>query len=81
MLMQRTDLINPSTLVKSVDYDPDFQILEVELHTAPGVVYRLSNVGRSQYEALIDPEKSAGRAFNEIKRAPGIACERVEVPV
>jgi hypothetical protein len=76
--MQRTPVT--SSLVKSVGYDPDLQILEVEFcgNSEEPKIYRYTNVGKLQYDAMIDPANSAGRIINAMKRDATITCERVE---
>ena len=50
-----------SSLVESVGYDPDEQILEVELEN--GRIYQYREVPESTYEAFLAAD-SLGRYFN-----------------
>lgn len=73
--MERTELLKPSTLVKTVGYHAESQTLEVELHS--GHVYQYYPVTQERAEAFFEPDSSAGRLVNEIKRDDTIVCVAV----
>jgi len=63
-----------SSNLKSVGYDPDEKILEVEFNS--GAIYQYEGVPQSTYQDLLDAD-SVGAYFNQNVKFAGYSYKRI----
>ena len=70
--MDRQEVV--SSMIKSLGYDPDVQVLEVEF--TKGQVYQYEGVPVDVFETLVTSE-SVGKAFSQHVRSQGYLYKQV----